>query len=581
MNRRLVILALLIFHFLNAQLNAQNVTTAIIGGTLVNTNGSPPVENSVILLSGEKILQAGPADAVEVPPGTEVISAEGKWIIPGLIDAHIHFFQSGGLYTRPDAIDLRKHVSYAEEELKLIRERLPDTFARYLRCGITSVVDVGGPLWNFEVRAQAERTELAPTVAVAGPLISTLHREALVTDDPPIIKVKSAREARRLVRKQAEMEPDLIKIWYIADRPEDGVPSAEKTYPIIEATIRESHKLGLRVAVHAMELETAKLAVEAGADVLVHSVIDQEVDEDFIESLKEKQVIYTPTIAVLENYDEIFSQQTNFLPVEHELANPYIMGTLFDLRHLPEEDIPERIRKEITEAKPVVSSTIALKNLKLIQDAGVLVAAGTDAGNIGTLHGPSMFRELELMAQAGLSPMEILIDATLNSARVMGREDKLGTIEAGKLADLVILNADPLANIMNTSNIHAVVKHGRYYPAKEIIQPSPADIVQRQVNAYNAHDIEAFMATYSPDIEIFYHPDSLFMSGHEAMRNVYGPLFENTPALHCEISSRIVLGRYVIDRERVTGTVDGEAIRAVAIYEVEAGLIRRVWFLSE
>ncbi|UCH11665.1 MAG: amidohydrolase family protein, partial [Fidelibacterota bacterium] len=120
-------------------------------------------------MSGNRITQVGPDTEVEIPPEVEVISAKDKWIIPGLIDAHIHFFQSGGLYTRPDAIDLRKHVPYADEELRLIRERLADTFARYLRCGITSVVDVGGPYWNFEVRELARQSDMAPTVAVAGP----------------------------------------------------------------------------------------------------------------------------------------------------------------------------------------------------------------------------------------------------------------------------------------------------------------------------------------------------------------------------------------------------------------------------
>ncbi|UCD39322.1 MAG: amidohydrolase family protein, partial [Fidelibacterota bacterium] len=369
------------------------------------------------------------------------------------------------------------------------------TFARYLRCGITSVVDVGGPYWNFEVRELARQSDMAPTVAVAGPLISTVQRDALMTDDPPIIKVTSAREALRLVRKQAEHEPDLIKIWYIAGRPDSDVPTAEKTYPIIEATIRESHKLGLRVAVHATGLETARLAVNAGADVLVHSVTDKEVDDEFLQLLKDNNVIYIPTVVVWEGYGEVYSQQVNLLPVEYELGNPYIAGTLFDLRHLPEADIPERVRTRIAEAEPVMPREIALKNLKRVQEAGVLVAAGTDAGNIGTLHGPSIFRELELMAQAGLSPMEILTDATLNGARVMGRENELGTIEAGKLADLVILNADPMLDILNTSDIQGVVKHGRYYPADEIIKPSPTDIVQRQDNAYNAHDIEAFLAT--------------------------------------------------------------------------------------
>ncbi len=555
----------------------QGISKAIVGGTLVNTNGHAPLENAVILIQEDRIIAVGTRDEVQISSGIETINAKGKWIIPGLIDAHVHFFQSGGLYTRPDVIDLRKHVPYADTELKQIRDRLPDTFARYLRCGITSVVDVGGPYWNFEVRALAESSKMAPTVAVAGPLISTYQPAALTTDDPPIIKVKSVYQARRIVKEQATHEPDLIKIWYIVGRGE----TAEDNYPIVRAAIKESHKLGIRVAVHATQLETARLAIQAGADVLVHSVTDEEVDQNFIDLLLENQVIYTPTIVVFEGYPETFSQRAKFLPIEFELANPYVLGTLFDLRYLPEADIPERIRKRMAEANPVTPNPIALTNLKKLHDAGVIIAVGTDAGNIGTLHGPSIFREFELFSLAGLSPAEILEAATVNGARIMGRENDYGTIEPGKIADLVILNQDPLIDIMNTSNINAVVKHGRYYPAVEIIQPSAEDIVQRQLNAYNAHDIDAFMSTYDPDIEIFSHPDSLIMSDWEKIKTAYGNAFINLPTLHAEIVNRIKLGKYIIDHEHVTGLTDGSVIDAAAIYDVQDGLIRRVWFIRE
>lgn len=562
-------------------LNAQQVDRAIVGGTLVNTNGSEALDNATILLSGDKIVAVGGAADIEIPEGAEIIDVEGKWIIPGLIDAHVHFFQSGGLYTRPDVIDLRKHVPYAEQELMEIKERLPDTFARYIRSGITSVVDVGGPFWNFEVRDLAAKTDLAPTVAVAGPLISTYQPDALTTADPPIIKVKNKRAAKKLVRKLAAKNPDLIKIWYIVGR---GT-TAEDSYPLVKATIAEIHKLGYRAAVHATQLETARLAVKAGADVLVHSVNDKEVDDAFIQLLKDNGTIYIPAMVVLEGYPETFSQTAKFLPIEFEIANPFSMGSLFDLRHLPKEDIPKRIRNAMAAAEPVLPNANALTNLKRLQDAGVIIAAGTDAGNIGTLHGPSIFREFQLMAEAGLSPMDILIDATVHGARVMGRAADYGTIEAGKKADMVILDEDPLLDIMNTSRIHAVIKHGRYYPADEIIDVSPADIVQRQANAYNARDIDAFLATYSDDIdkgfEAFTHSDSLLWVGMDRMREIYGTLFENTPALHVEEIGRLVQGETVVVHERVTGLSEGGIIDSITIYETKGGLIRRVWFLME
>ena len=562
-------------------LAAQQTVTVIQGGTLINTDGTGPLENAIILLNGNKIEQIGTVGSVAVPEDAIRIDATGKYIIPGLIDAHVHFFQSGGLYTRPDAIDLRKYVPYQDIEIPEIKSRLDDTFARYIRSGITSVVDVGGPFWNFEVRSGAEKAKLAPTVAVAGPLISTYQPTALTTDDPPVIRVKSKREARNLVRREAISNPDLIKIWYIPGNPSRGVPPIEETYPIVEAAAKEAHKLGIRVAIHATGLETARLAVKAGADVLVHSVFQGTTDQAFIEEVVRKGVIYTPTITVTAGYPETFGQVGKFLPAEFEIANPHVMGTLFDLRHLPKEDIPERPRIALERAEPVVDDSTALKNLALLYKAGALIAAGTDAGNIGTLHGPSIFEEFRLMAKAGMKPIDILISATKVGAMVMGQEDIRGTLTHGKMADLVILNSNPLEDIQNTADIYAVIKSGVYYPVDAIIPFSPIDHVQRQVNAYNAGDVDAFAATYSPDIEIFMHPDSLIMRGQVAILERYGPRFSQNPKLHVQILDRITFGDYVIDEEHVTGLANGKDLKAIAIYQIKDKLIRRVWFIHD
>ncbi len=572
----LFVMCLLLFTF--SQIYAQSSVKAIVGGTLVNPGGAATIKNSVVLIEGNVIIKVGKKNEVKIPAGAEIIDAEGKWIILGLIDSHVHFFQSGGLYTRPDVIDLRKHVPYAEQELVQIRERLPDTFARYIRCGITSVVDVGGPFWNFKVRELARKTALAPRVAVAGPLASTYQPEALTTDDPPIIKVNTVAEARALVQRQIAEKVDLIKIWYIVRR---GQTPADNLH-LVKATIDESHSAGVRVAVHATQLETARAAaVKAGADILVHSVTDQEVDEEFIQLLKKNNVIYTTSLVVFEGYPEVLTQQVSLTAAEHEIANPFVVSTLFDLRHLPRKDIPERRLKGMDNPEPVSTNPVVLTNLKRLQDSGVLIAAGTDAGNIGTLHGPSIFREFELMTEAGLSSGEILTAATINGARLMGKENKLGTIEKGKLADLVLLNSDPIADIQNTSDIHLIVKNGNKYWPEEILSKTPVELIQQQVNAYNARDIKAFLATYSPEVQIYNHPDSLLFTGLDQMETVYSRLFENNPKLHVEIINRIVSGDFIIDQERVTGFPNDRVINAVAIYEVKDVLIHKVWFVRE
>jgi len=549
---------------------AQPNRLALVGAHVVNPTGYPSLENATVLIEGARIVAVGPADQVVVPEGTRRVDVTGKWIIPGLIDAHIHFFQSGGLYTRPDIID-RRHIVPYEQELQQIRQRLPDTFARYLRCGVTGVVDVGGPFWNFEVRAQACQTLRAPRVAVAGPLISTYQPEALTTDDPPIIKVNTPEEARALVQRELAYQPDLIKIWYIV-RP--GETPAQHL-PLVRAAIEEAHAHGVRVAVHATQLETARLAVQAGADILVHSVYDRAVDKDFIRLLKERRTLYIPTLIVWEGYREVLSRQVQLSRTELEWANLYVVATLFDLY----ADTSYRPPSAAWIEARMERLRTAQHNLKRLQEGGVLIAAGTDAGNIGTLHGPAIFREFELMAEAGLTPQQILTSATLHGAMVLGRPEELGVVEAGRLAGLVVLDANPLEDVRHFTSIRFVIKDGHLFHPEDLIQESPADLVQRQLNAYNARHLEAFAATYAPDVILYDFPSTVRLSGLQALKARYGRLFAENPHLHARLLGRITLGPYVIDREHVIGRADGRVIHAVAIYQVVQHKIQRVWFI--
>src|SRR5439155_8914031 len=211
----------------------------------------------------------------------------------------------------PDGADLRSVRPY-KDEVVWIKPHLADTFARYLRCGITRVVDVGGPMWNFEVRKLASAAAKAPRVAVAGPLISSVSREKLDLGDPPIVRIDSPDQTREFVRKLAEQKPDLVKIWYIVDKEHP----VESFRPIARATIEESHAHKIRVAAHATELETARAAVEEGADILVHSVIDKPVDDAFVKLLKDRHSILCPTLVVFERYGRTFSHQLDLTPEE-------------------------------------------------------------------------------------------------------------------------------------------------------------------------------------------------------------------------------------------------------------------------
>ena len=443
---------------------------SLVGATVINPADGKVMPNATIVIDGDKIerVSMGKQDAASLG---KQIDCAGKFILPGYIDTHVHFFQSADLFTRPDGADFNSVRPY-KDEVAWIKSHLEDDFARYIRCGITSVVDVGGPMWNFEVRKKANATAKAPRVAVAGPLISSVSREKLDLGDPPIVKIDNVDQARDFVRKLAEQKADLVKIWYIVDK---DIP-LEPFRPVVRATIEESHAHKIRVAVHATELETARAAVEEGADVLVHSVVDKPVDDAFVKLLKDRHTILCPTLVVFERYGRTFSHQLNFTKEEQAWGNPEVITSL-DVTKIPQDKLPDRVKQSLADPKTALDRInktyeIALPNLKKLEDAGVTIAAGTDAGNIGTIHGPALFREFQLMKQAGLTNMQILKDATANAAKLFGGETgaRIGRIENGAFADLVILKSNPADDIANASDIETVIKNGAIYPANSILR---------------------------------------------------------------------------------------------------------------
>ena len=460
---------------------------ALTGATVINPADGKTIAHAVLLTDGDRIAAVGSADDVRLPAQVRRIDCSGKFILPGYIDTHVHFFQSADVFTRPDVVDLTSVRPYKEEGA-WIKSHLDDTFARYLRSGITSVIDVGGPMWNFEVRRRANSTAKAPRVAVAGPLISSVARPELDLGDPPIVKIETPEQGREFVRKLATQQPDYVKIWYIVPPPSPapspgaspaaGQSDAERAAifrPVVHAVIEESHARKLRVAVHATELEAARAAVEEGADLLVHSVTDKPVDEAFVRLMQSHGTMLTPTLVVFERYGRTFVHQLNFTSEEKAWGNPEVIATL-DVTKLPADKVPERIKGALAQPAAVLSRIqetydIALKNLKTLEDAGIPIAAGTDAGNIGTIHGPALFREFQLMKQAGLTNEQILRSATVTAAKAFGGTTgaKIGTIAPAQFADLVILNSNPLEDIAHASDIQMVIKNGIVYPVDSII----------------------------------------------------------------------------------------------------------------
>jgi len=558
--------------------------TYITHVTVADVEKQKWVANQTVVITGDIISEIQSAGKIKIPENATVIDGTGKYLLPGLTDAHIHFFQNGGLYTRPDVIDLRKEMPY-QQEIALSHKNMQDVLRRYTQNGITNVIDVGATLSFLKQRELFKTKYYAPSVYMTGPLLTTYEPPVYenLGEEEPFSLVKTVEDGRKMVRQQLPYHPDFIKIWYITTRDAAGVEaSARKNLPVIRAIIAEAHKNNLKVAVHATQRITAQLAVESGCDYLVHSVDDEILKDDFVQLLKRNKTFVCPTLIVYDRYVKTFGQRLDFSNHELRKADPYQLGSLLDLKHLPDtllvNNYKKRANSEASLARLRKSDSISMANLKILSDAGVLIATGTDAGNIGTLHAASYLAELKAMHKSGMSNWQIITASTLNGAKVLDKENEFGTVTAGKKANLILLDANPAEDIENLSKINLVINRGIVIQPDTLIRETPDALAQRQVNGYNLRNIDAFLEPYAGDVEVFTFPDKPVYKGIENMRKRYAQMFEKTPNLHCEILGRIVQGNIVIDKERVR--FGDKIVEAVAIYHIENNKIGKVYFIK-
>ena len=558
--------------------------TYITNVTIADVEKQKLVPNQTVVITDDLISDISKSNKVKVPKNAIIIDGTEKYLVPGLVDAHIHFFQNGGLYTRPDAIDLRKERNY-DQEIALAKTDMENKLRRYLQNGITTVVDVGANYHFLKQRKDFTDKNSSPTIFITGPLLTTYEPKVYenLGEDEPFTLTKTIEEGIEGVKKQLQYNPDFIKIWYIAGAEGLSVAeSARKNLPIVKAIIDEAHTNNLKIAVHATQRITAQLAVENGADYLVHSVDDEILKDDFVQLMKKNKTILSPTLIVNSGYINTFGQKIKISDYELLKADPYQLGSLLDLKHLSDTLLVDNYKNYANSQKSILdlkkADSISMANLKILSDAGVLIATGTDAGNIGTLHASSYLAELKAMHKSGMNNWQIIQASTINGAKIFNKENEFGTVSIGKKANLILLDANPIDKIENLVKINIVINKGVVYKPSEILKDTPTDLVQRQLNAYNFRNIEAFLEPYDENVEVYTYPDKLQFKGKETMRKSYSQMFKNTPNLHCELVGRIVKGNIVIDKESVQF---GETIiEAIAIYHIENNKIKKVYFIQ-
>jgi imidazolonepropionase-like amidohydrolase len=428
---------------------------AIVGATLVDGTGAAPVPSATVVLRGGKIDCAG---RCEIPAGVTVVDGRDLWLTPGLVDAHVHFSQTGWADGRPDSLDLREKHPYERVEADL--KEHPDRFFRSQLCsGVTSVFDVGGYSWTVAMAHREREDPRAPRVAAAGPLLSTVDHWLNLPGEKQLVYIPDADTARKTVRYLAAIGADAVKVWYIVT-PERKV---EDSMPAVLAAGEEAQKAKLPLIVHATGLAEAKVALRAGARFLVHSVDDKPVDDEFLELAKRNGTIYCPTLTVVGGYLRMYDSVLSHQPPAVDDPNGCVDGgTRAKVAESATAPAPTGLADRVANRKKSrgEADRISAANLKRVAEAGVPIAMGTDAGNPLTLHGPSVYAEMEAMQAAGLTPMQVIVASTRGGATAMGVEKEAGTVEKGKSADLLLVAGDPTKDVANLRKVRYVVRGG-------------------------------------------------------------------------------------------------------------------------
>lgn len=405
----------------------------IRGVTLIDGTGRAPVTNATVVVEGPRITQVT-AQSVAPPAGAQVIDGRGKFLIPGLIDVHVHLSGGGN----------RASTQPITPQQELTGVRALHTF---LYAGVTTIFDAGNQgSFIFALREKARADAIiSPRIFATGGTVTSPGGHG----GPFYIEAWPQDRAQLDIHLAGK--PDMVKIgqdehgWgtrpMITQLPDD----------LLEKIIRYYHTKGIRSTIHISNEHNAVEAIYAGVDTLAHPVIQSPISAAYVNMMKVKRVPTASTLTIGESYSRLADHP-------EYLDQPLYRDTMeaADIQRLKTVDSP-RYKTDTWAQWMKIMTPVAENNIKRLNDVGKdIIALGTDRSSGADVH-----RELELIVAGGISAADAIVIATRNSARFLGKLDDLGTIEPGKLADLVLLRADPAVDINNAKLIETVIKDGK------------------------------------------------------------------------------------------------------------------------
>jgi imidazolonepropionase-like amidohydrolase len=403
--------------------------------TLIDGNGGPPTAPAAMIIDNGRIQWVGPAAQLKTPAGAQTTDLSGKFVMPGIINLHCHLALTMGGLTQDAKFFTRENV---EKHLR--------AYASY---GVTTVLSMGTDHdLIFQMRDQQRATgrpaESRIFTTGQGVVFKGGYGGIEGVNDS---LVSSVAEVGPVIDNQARKHVDFIKFWI-----DDHMMTMKKMpLPIAQAVIESAHKDNLRVLAHVFYLDDAKAVVGYGVNGLAHLVRDKPIDQALIDSMKRHGTWQEAATLSRE------ASMLGFIATPEFLNDPFFTRSISPdtLKTLKSPEYQKSIRDDPHFAHYPEYLENAKKNFKKLVDAGIPYAFGTDTGPPGRFPGSFEHWELQLMVEAGLTPMQALTAATRSSAQFLQAKD-LGTLEAGKWGDLIVLDRNPLENIKNTRTISAV-----------------------------------------------------------------------------------------------------------------------------